>query len=123
MNNTINKTEVTKSLIHLLKEERHPEVIKAKDIDSLDTPDKVALKSNKQAYVPDVTAIYENSKTLYEIELDNTMPVDKWRLFSLYARKNNGSFYLVVPDYLKDDIKREIKEKDINAGVMFFPTK
>lgn len=122
MKKTIDKSKVTKSLIKLLKEERNPETIKAKNIDSLETPDKVSLKNNKQTYVPDVAVIYDNSTSLYEIELDNTMPVDKWKLFSLYARKSNGNFYLVVPEYLKEDIKKEINDNQINAGLMFFST-
>jgi len=122
MDKQINKAEVVKSLIHTIEEKRSLNTIKTKHIDKLDNPEKICLNDENQVYVPDIEAVYDEATTLYEIELDNKMPIEKWRLFSLYSRKKNGSFYLVVPDFLKDNIKKVIKDKEINAGLMFFPT-
>lgn len=122
MDKHINKSEVVKSLIHSINEESKPDIIKTKHIEKLDNPEKITMHDDNQFYIPDVEAIIDKAPTFFEIELDSTMPIEKWRLFSLHCLKNNGSFYLVVPDFLKDKIKKEIKDKEINAGLLFFST-
>ncbi len=123
MAQALDKSMVTRAVITKIEEERKPKAIKTKHVIGYDSPNKISLKGKDEGYTPDIAAIFDNSTTVYEIELNKTMPVEKWRMLSLYARKNNGNFYLVVPDYLKEPITQEIKEKEINAGVIYFDTK
>lgn len=118
----IDKTMVTRAVISKIREEKSPKAIKAKHLISFDNPMKISLKEKNEEYTPDIAAIFDDSTTVYEIELNEIMPVEKWRVLSLYARRNNGNLYLVVPDYLKDPIKEKIKEKEINAGLIYFKT-
>jgi len=120
MAQTLNKTMVTRAVIMKIEEERKPKAIKTKHVIGYDSPNKISLKGKDEEYTPDITAIFDNSTSVYEIELNKSMPIEKWRLLSLYARKNKGNLYLVVPDFLKDPIKEEIEDKQINAGVIYF---
>lgn len=122
---SIDKTMVTRAVITKIKNDWNPELIKALHIKGYDEPEKIQIKGNKKerGYKPDILALNESQTNIYEIELNKQMPVAKWRLFSNYARENNGNLYIVVPDYLKEDIKKEIKEKEIFSGLIYFETK
>lgn len=122
MEQAIDKSMVTRAVISKIEEETKPNKIKAKHVKGYDSPAKISSKEKNEEYVPDITAFYDTTTTIYEIELKEELSVDKWRLLSLYAKKNNGNLFLVVPDYLKDNVKREIKDKDINAGIIYFNT-
>lgn len=122
MAQVIDKTMVTRAVISKIEEEDNPQKIKAKHVVGYDSPNKVSIKGNDEGYTPDIAVVYDNSTTVYEIELNKSVSVDKWRALSLYARKNNGNLYLVVPDYLKEPITEKITEKEINAGVIYFNT-
>ncbi len=122
MEQEINKSIVSRAIIAKLEDERNPKEIRTNHIVGYNSPDRISTDNSSEVYVPDIAAIYENETIVYEIELNKKMPVDKWRIFSKYARKNNGNFYLVVPKYLKEDIKNKLIEEEINAGVITFDT-
>ena len=122
MDKKINKPMVSRAIVSKLEHERNPKEIKTNHIVGYNSPGRVSLEKNDEGFVPDIAAIYENEIIVYEIELNNKMHVDKWLSFSKYARKNKGSFYLVVPKYLKEEIKNKLEEKEINAGVITFDT-
>ncbi|MDF1550947.1 MAG: hypothetical protein P1P88_24200 [Bacteroidales bacterium] len=123
MEQTINKTMVTRAVISNFKEDKIPKTIRAKHLKGFDTPEKVSKEGEDSGYIPDIEAVFDDETIIYEIELDKTMLVEKWELLSSYARDKNGNLYLVVPDYLKDTIVKEIKDKDVNAGIVYFNTK
>ncbi len=118
----LDKTMVSRAVISKIEDEDTPKAIKTNHVIGYESPNKISIKGKEEKYIPDITVVFDNYTTLYEIELNKTMPVEKWRLLSSYARKNQGNLYLVVPDYLKESIKEEIKQQDINAGVIFFKT-
>lgn len=122
MRNTIDKTIVTRAVISKIQEEREPTKIQAKHVLGYESPSKITLKGSDDEYVPDIAAIYNKSMSIYEIELNDNIQIEKWRLLSLYAKKNKGNLYLIIPDYLKEPIKEEIKKNNINAGVLVFQT-
>lgn len=122
MTQSIDKTLITRAIISKIQDETKPLKIQAKHVLGFDSPNKISLKGQDEGFVPDIAVIYEKKTIVYEIELNKTMPVDKWHLLSLFARKHNGSLYLVVPEYLKNPIKKEISENEINAGVIVFQT-
>ncbi len=118
----IDKTMVARAVISKIQDETKPEVIKAKHIKEYDMPSKISIKGENNGYIPDIAISFKEKTHVYEIELDKKMATEKWRLLSLYAKKNNGNLYLVVPDYLKEDIKKEIQDNNINAGLIYFNT-
>ncbi len=120
---TIDKTMITRVLINKLEDEESPKEIRAKHIKDFESPDKIALKENNGVVVPDLVAFYDKEIHVYQIELDKSMPVDSWKILALYAKKNNGNLYLVVPDYNKEQVKKEIVKNDIRAGIIYFQTK
>lgn len=120
MGQSIDKTMVTRAVISRILEGKKPSKIKAKHVLGHDTPKIISIDGKTKGYVPDIEAFYDKKTIVYEIELDKEMPIEKWKLFSLYARNNNGSLYLVVPSFLKKSIKEEIKENDISAGIISF---
>lgn len=122
-NETIDKTMVTRAVISKIKEENKPDNIKASHLKDFESPSKISYKGKeKQQYMPDIVATYNNGINVYEIELEDDLQPEKWSLMSLYAKKNHGNFYLVVPDYKRDIIKKMIIDKDINAGIIYFNT-
>lgn len=122
MEQKINKSTVSRAIISKLEDERNPKEIKTNHIVGYNSPGRISSENNDEGYVPDIAAIYDNETIVYEIELNKKMHVDKWRSLSKYARKNKGNFYLVVPHYLKEDIKNKLVEEEVNAGVITFDT-
>ncbi len=122
MRKSIDKTMVARAVIAKLEKERNPRLIKAKQVKGYDVPAKITFQGQKEAYIPDIAAIYDQETIVYEIELDSSLPIKKWELLSDYAQKNNGNLYLVIPDFLRDPVKKAIKEKEINAGIIYFDT-
>jgi hypothetical protein len=118
----LNKSVISRAVISFINEEEAPDVLHAKHIKDYESPRKVKLKGKDFGFTPDIAVYYKNVANFYEIELKKPKTSVKWRLFSLYARNNNGNLFIVVPDYLKDDIKKEVEDKDINADVLFFQT-
>ncbi len=113
---------VTRAVIIKIKDAEAPDVIKATHIQGYDDPDIIGNKGNDKGYKPDIVAFKENETNIFEIELDDKMPVNKWRLFSEYAQKNNGNLFLVVPDYLKESIKNEMQKQQIRSRLIYFET-
>jgi len=118
-----NKTTLTRVIISKVLDGKNPETIKAAHVPGYENPDKVFDTDSDKAYVPDITASIDNQTHIYEIELENkNMPVDKWKLFSNYARKRNGNLVLLVPDYIRQDVKKELSNSNIPAGLIYFDT-
>lgn len=122
MKQTIDKTMVSRAIVTKIKEDRDPLNIQAKHIKGFGMPEKVKIKGNEDGYTPDIAAVYDKETHIYEIELSKDLTTDKWQLLSMYAKRNNGNFYLVVPDYLREPVKKELDSKDINAGIIYFNT-
>ena len=122
MEQAIDKTMVARAVVAKIEDETKPKSVKTTLIKEYEEPGKISLKEKNESFTPDITALYDKSTSIYEIELTDQVSIDKWRLFSLYAKKNNGSLFLVVPDYLKDTVKKEIEDENINAGIIYFNT-
>jgi hypothetical protein len=121
-NENIDKSKVSKVIISKITQDRNPEVIRAAHLEEYESPEKISLSTDNQSFVPDIEAVYEKEKVVYEIELNNKILIDKWRAISKYVRKSNGSFYLVVPKHLKEFMKKELEDNDVNAGIITFST-
>lgn len=116
----VDKNTVARIMIKKIEQENRPKEIKTTYLKGYPVPDKIAFKGDEDAHAPDIEAIYDNEHHLYEIELDDNVKINKWKLMSLYAKKNSGKFYLVVPRWLKDPIIDQIKKEKIRARVISF---
>lgn len=116
------KIIITRAVISKIENETKPDTIKAKHVMGYNTPEKITQKENAKEYIPDIIATYEHGVNVYEIELDNKMPVDKWQLFSNYALNKMGKLILVVPEHMLDEFKRKLNDMDIKAQFIYFTT-
>lgn len=117
---TTNKEKIVQAVIDNLLEKKQPKEIKTPYIEKYETPAGLKARNGNKTFVPDITAIFDDSSNLYEIELDDDFQVNKWKLFSIYARERNGKLFLVVPEWLKESVKKELVDKNIHAGIIFF---
>lgn len=122
MGTQIDKSMVSQAIISNIINKRNPKEIRASHLNEYNSPEKIPTNSGIETYVPDIEAVYEKENTVYEIELNDKVKVNKWRAFSKYVRKSNGSFYLVVPKPLKEFVKKVLEDNAINAGVITFGT-
>jgi hypothetical protein len=122
MEKNIDKSMVSQAIISKIRNDRNPKVIRAAHLEEYESPEEISLNPGNQSFVPDIEAVYEKENIVYEIELNNKIKIDKWHAFSKYVRESNGSFYLVVPKQLKEFIKKELEDNEVNAGVITFGT-
>lgn len=118
----IDKTMVSQAIVLKIKESSQPDKIMAKHIEDFDNPEKLTYEGKKNGFVPDIIAYFKKEANVYEIELDQKVSVDKWQLFDAFAKKNNGKFYVVVPDSFREEIRKIIKSHGISAGLIYFRT-
>lgn len=120
MDKSIDKIRVVRAVISTIKDNSEPNKIQSKDLKEYGNPMKITLKDKKREFIPDLAVYYNNGVNLYEIELENKIDVEKWRLMSSYAKKFHGHLFLVVPDFLREKVKNELKSNAINAGLIYF---
>jgi hypothetical protein len=111
---------VARAIVTKIEDERKPREIRTNHIVGYKSPDRIFEENKESGVVPDISAVYNNETIVYEIELEDEMPVDKWQTFSDYAKKHRGSFYLVVPKHKKEAIRHELENSQVNAGLITF---
>jgi hypothetical protein len=119
---SFDKSQILRVMIQDIEKKRNPMEIKTDHLKNYSSPEKLTLKGTEEIHKPDMVVVYDKETHLYEVELDRKMETEKWKLYSLYARKNHGNFYLIVPDWLRDPVKDRLKEENINAGLIYFNT-
>jgi len=118
----IDKTVVSRAVVIKIQDDSDPDLIKATHVKGYDDPEIIYNETKNKGYKPDIVSFNKNEINVYEIELNDEMPVEKWQLFAEYARKNNGNLFLIMPDYLKEPIKDQIREKEIHTKLIYFNT-
>ena len=118
----VDKKMVARVIVQKLQDESSPKEIKTNYLSGFKSPEKVILKGTDTEFTPDIVADYGKETHLYEIELSDDIQTDKWKWFSLYAKKNHGNLYLVVPDWLRNPVKQKLNEQNISAGIIYFST-
>jgi hypothetical protein len=83
---------------------------------------KIPFKDQKRELIPDLAVYYNYGVNLYEIVLENIIDIEKWQLMSAFAKKFRGHLFLVVPGFLCEKVKKELKANAINAGLIYFNT-
>ncbi len=122
MIDNIDKTMLVRAVISKIEDKGRPIKIEAKDLEEYDTPIKIYSKEKNNAFIPDLAVYYYDELNLYEIELDEKIDIEKWKLMSLHTQKYKGHLYLVVPDTKKEKVKSELKKRKIKAGLIYFDT-
>jgi len=118
----IDKTVVSRAVIIKIQDDRDPDLIKATHMKGYDDPEIIYNEKKDKGYKPDIVSYNKNEINVYEIELDDKMPFEKWQLFAEYAGKNSGNLFLIMPDYLKEPIKEEIRKREIHSKLIYFNT-
>ena len=116
------KETVIKNLIKKLKKQGYQE-FRAK---TPDYPSPVDLNYNgsMKKFTPDLVGTLDESQTdVYEIEQkiverEIQDQIAKWILFSSYSKQNGGSFYIVLPEKIKDRVENLISRMMINAKII-----
>jgi hypothetical protein len=121
-NLNVSKKIVAQVIIEKINETGKPVEIKTNYQGGYESPQEILWKGNNKGYIPDIVVNYKDESDIYEIELDNNLKLDKWKLFYLSAKKNDGNLYLVMPDYLKDQAKKMLENSSINATIVYFQT-
>jgi len=115
------KNLVLNAVLNEIKKEDHKKIETGFEDDYSFTK-KIVWKDQDAGYTPDIVVEYEDeTRNIYEIELDDDLNIDKWKLFSMYARKHKGEFFIVLPDWIMEKVKDEVKKHNIsNVHLMYF---
>ena len=118
----INKKTIVQAVINQINGDSKPAKIETNYFTGYSSPERLTTGDDKAGFVPDLVVQYKGESSLYEVELDEDMEIDKWLLFSKVAERKNGDFYIVVPDWLKDQVKTKLSENKIVAKILYFNT-
>ncbi len=122
MQTNVDKVKVVKAIISKVENEKKPYRIEVKDLNEYKTPEKILYRDKADGVIPDVVVYYKEKVDLYEVELKDESSLLKWNLMSLHAKSKKGHLFVVVPDYLKENVKNELISNNLNAGLMYFDT-
>lgn len=66
------------------------------------SPARVQWDDEDEGVVPDIIGEHNGALYVFEIETRDQIEAnnvkDRWRLLSVYAKRHNGKFYLVIPE-------------------------
>lgn len=86
------------------------------------SPSTVKWDDNHDGVIPHITGEHDGSVYVFEIETcqasDPKKKSDRWRLLSVFAQRNKGSLYLVVPESKEGYIKKVVNEMDVNPSFL-----
>lgn len=125
-NQNYSKRVIAQAVVQRIEDTREPNEIKTKHLKGYSSPSIIKLKDEKEnveMLYPDIIAEYENETHLYEIELDENVDYQKWKFMSLYANQKNGNLYLIIPDFMRNKVKKSLNDNKINAAILYFDSK
>lgn len=119
----LKKEEVVQAVITQMTAYNENVLVETKLLENYKIPDKIVWKSTGVGFFPNLKITIPSEKImLYEVELSTKINIEKWRLFSLTARQQNGDFTLVVPESRIGRVEAIIAEKNFkNIKLMFVP--
>lgn len=123
MRSSLTKEQVAQAVIAQMEEYNDELKVETKLFENYRSPDKVIWKSNDMGFCPDIKMVEKDGTLkLYEIELDDKINADKWRLFSMYAKMQKGEFTVIVPEYMIGRVETIFAERNFkNIKLMFVP--
>ncbi len=123
MRSSLTKEQVAQAVIAQMEEYNDGLKVETKLFENYKSPDKVIWKSNDLGFWPDIKMVEKDGTLkLYEIELEDKINADKWRLFSMYAKMQKGEFTVIVPEYMIGRVETIFTERNFkNIKLMFVP--
>lgn len=119
---SLTKEQIAQSLIARLEEQTDDIRIETPLLEDYNSPDKIVQSSTNKTYHPDIMIIGNGETSIYEIELDQNMNPDKWRIMSMFTKLRRGEFYVIVPEPYLSKAEEVIIENNIkNIQLMYIP--
>ena len=83
----------------------------------------LSFNGSRSSHYPYMEVDHDGQTDFYEFEKSfkkSGLPdlIGKWILFSIYAKKNSGEFYLVVEDKSKHQYDKIIREKKLDIELL-----
>lgn len=121
-NQNISKELVVQAIIETIEKNHENPDIKALYVKGFEAPNKIITKGNEdKGYVPDVMYSDDDITELYEIELDKKVEMRKWKLFSLFTKKQKGHLNIVTHQGNLPHFRQLLKTNNIkNAKLIYF---
>lgn len=86
------------------------------------TPGKIQWDEKDEGIMPHIVAEHQGAVHIFEIEtrdeVDPDSVGDRWRLLSVYAKRCNGDFYLLIPEKKEDDFQRVFDEISVQPKIL-----
>ncbi len=93
------KKIILEALLDYLKEKGYKNI--RSKLSGMKDPEKISITGRDQEFIPDMVAIHNDSKLMFEVEIadepNEEQLIDKCRVLSDEAAKTNGKLNLVVP--------------------------
>jgi len=121
-NQNVNKEIVVQAIIETIEKNHENPDIKALYVKGFESPNKIITKGNEdKGYTPDVMYSEDDITELYEIELDKQVELRKWKLFSLFTKKQKGHLNIVTHQGNLPHFRELLKTNNIkNAKLIYF---
>ncbi len=117
----INKRLVVQAIIEKIEADNENAEIKTSFMQGYEVPGKIIHKGQEEkGYYPDVMACQEKKTEIYSIELAPEPALDKWRIFSLFSKKEHGTLNLVIPEVHLPFFRKQISANNIHAKLIYF---
>jgi len=118
---TIQKEHVVKAVINKFNAEDDDLKFQTRLLDGYEDPGKIAIKGKEsEGFVPDVVMEGSEKIDVFEVEMGKQYHPEKWRLFSLYSRKQKGQFRLVTPEQEASQMREFLDMNNISAKILYF---
>jgi len=120
-NQNVSKELVVQAIIDTIEKEHENPDISALYVEGYKNPDKIITKGNEdKGYTPDVVYSNKDLTELYEIELDKKVELNKWRLFSLFTKKQKGHLNIVTREQYLPYFRELLKTNNINNAKLIY---
>lgn len=99
------------------------------DLKNFDKPKKIVEKRTGEIFQPDMTANYERSSYVFEVEMGDNLAtqkekfIRKCKILQQYAASKQGKLYLITPVQQLDKVITEINKNNLeNVGILQIKT-
>jgi hypothetical protein len=91
------------------------------DLPGRTRPEEIRYRGDAHGHIPDASCRMGGHRYVFEVETDDTITIkhtaDQWRLFHAWARLNNATFVVVVPDGFQEAALRQLNDLQLVAEV------
>lgn len=110
------RDHLVKKVIIKLQERGYEKILADKP--GFTAPKKIKWESTNEGFVPDVVGL-KNGLKIFDIVtptiLEEKETLERCRLFSVYAKRNNAIFYIVFPAGVLEQVKKKLQGSGLRA--------